>query len=76
MKSTAAEPVITTSLVLPSVTSVIVIVPVPAVSIPMALFAIDTLSKAISLADNAPYLNAAPAELVTVPDKSPVISLT
>ena len=73
--STFAALLITTSFVFAIVTSVILISPVPEVSIPIAFEAIETLLKATSASVFGPYLNAAPALLITVPERAPVRSL-
>ena len=75
MKSIVEEPVIVISLVFAIVTSVRVKSPEPPASIPTLL-----LEIVIPLIDTGscvfgPYLNAAPAELATVPVKSPPRSL-
>ena len=74
IKSTFAALLITTSFVLPMVTSVRVISPAPSVSTPIAFDEIDMLSKLTSLSVFWPYLNAAPALFTTEPESDPVMS--
>ena len=77
MKSTSLVPVILmSSTVLAKVEPLMVRSPEPAVSIPTLLPETTTLSKDASFTVNDPYLYAAPALLVMVPDREPPKSLT
>ena len=75
MKLTFEDPVINTSWLLPNVLSIMSTVPLPAVSIPIALVARFMLLNETSAVVADPYLIAAPAELAIVPESSPDMSL-